>query len=76
MITFYSILIALCAYVELSNKINTDNILNKIGICLIIVGAFIGIYSQCYKIAQPNNLIAYGVFLHYICELIRVRRHG
>jgi hypothetical protein len=63
---FYYILFALCAYMELSEKINTDNILNKIGLGCVMVGASISIYKEA-----PNNLIAIGVFLHFICDLLR-----
>ena len=69
MITFYSTLIALCVYIEVSAKIDTHNILNKIGIGLVIIGALLGIYSQYKPLAQPNYLIEFGVFLHFICEI-------
>lgn len=69
MIIFYSLLIALCVYMEASTKVNTDNILNKIGIGFVIVGALLGIYNQCYALPHDNNLIAYGAFMNFICEL-------
>ena len=69
MITFYSILIGLCVYLEVSTKIDTHNILNKLGIGLVIVGALLGIYSQYKPLAHPNYLIEFGVFLHFICEI-------
>ena len=75
MIFFYSLLIALCVYMEVSTKINTDNIINKIAIGFVIVGALLGIYNQCYALPHENNLIAYGVFLHFICEL-RFAKHN
>ena len=69
LIIFYSSLVALCVYMEASTKINTDNILNKIAIGLVMIGALLGIYKQCYGLPHQNNLIDYGVFLHFICEL-------
>ena len=74
MITFYSALIALCFYIEVSTKIDTHNILNKIGIGLVIVGALLGIYSQYKHLAQPNYLIEFGVFLHFICEIFHYNK--
>lgn len=68
-IIFYSLLVALCVYMEASTKVNTDNILNKIAIGLVIVGSLLAIYRQCYGLPHQNNLIDYGVFLHFICEL-------
>jgi hypothetical protein len=66
---FFYLLIAMCVYMELSEKINTDNLLNKIGIACVMVGAFISVYKELHVIAQPNNLIAIGVFLHFICDI-------
>lgn len=69
MIIFYSALIVLCVYMELSNKVNTDNILNKIAIGFVIVGALLKIYAQTEPLPHENHLIAIGVFLHFVCEL-------
>lgn len=69
MITFYSILIALCFYMVASIKIDTSNILNLFSIGFVILGALLSIYSQYKPLAQPNYLIEFGVFLHFICEI-------
>lgn len=76
MIIFYSLLIALCFYMECSTKVNTDNIINKIGIACIIVGSFIKIYFIDSPTPHPNNLIAIGVFLHFICEIRFLHKKG
>ena len=68
-ILFYSVLIALCVYMELSSKVNTDNILNKIGIGFIIVGSIIKIYAVSHHIPHENHLVCIGIFLHFICEI-------
>ena len=69
MILFYGLLIALCVYMELSSKVNTDNILNKIGIGFIIVGSIIKIYALTHHMPHENHLVCIGVFLHFVCEV-------
>lgn len=69
MTLFYVLLAIVCLYMEFSDKVNTDNILNKIGLGLVIIGALIGIYGESNVIAHPNDLISFGALLHFICGL-------
>ena len=74
MTIFFILLILLCIYMELSVKINTSNILNKIGLGFIIVGALIKIYAIYNPIAEPNDLIPIGIFLHLISDIHKVHK--
>ncbi len=54
----YLLLFTLCIAVELSEKINTDNILKKIGIGFIAVGALIAYAGKI------NDLVEIGVLIY------------
>lgn len=69
MTIFYSLLVALCVYMELSSKVNTDNIINKIAIGFIMVGALIKIYAESHTMLEQNHLVCIGIFLHFLCEI-------
>lgn len=65
---FYVLLVLLCFFSEISEKVNTDNIVKKLGLGLIMVGALIRIYTQTHPIMQANHLIAIGAFLYLCCQ--------
>lgn len=50
--------------VELSIKVNTENILKKIGIGFIAVGSLVELYGK------DSNFIEYGALIYLIANLI------
>lgn len=64
MTLLYILLALVCIYMEISTKVNTRNIINKIGLTFIVVGCLVHLSDK------PNVLIEIGVFLHFVCEVI------
>lgn len=71
---FYILLICICVYLETSREFNTKNLLNKLGLACIIIGSILNIASENHILANPNNLIGIGVFLHLVCEVMIINR--
>lgn len=63
MIIIYSSIIGIALLMELSSKINTNNIVKKITLCFIIVGCFI------HLAGKDNALIELGILGYFIAEI-------
>ena len=74
MLTFYIIFIVLCFVIEITAMVNTDNLLKKIGLGLMIVGALIRIYFLDYAISQANHLIPIGAFVYLLGSFMNYYR--
>lgn len=61
----------------LSSKINTDNLMAKIALLFMIVGALIAHYQFDRFIRIENPFIAMGALLHFISDYITAhfRKH-
>lgn len=59
----YLILFLLCITIEFSPHVNTDNIIQKIGIGMIAIGALIE------HIGKHNSLIVLGAILYFSVTL-------
>lgn len=64
----YILTIILALHAFFSSKINTDNLLKKIALMLIIVGALIYHYELCRILRIENPFLAGGVVLHFIAD--------
>ena len=60
----YYLIIAICAFAEVSSKINTQNIIKKFGLLLIIIGAI------AHLSLKQNSLIEYGIMCYIAIDFI------
>jgi dipeptide/tripeptide permease len=65
MAVLYIALLFIAIWLELDLRVNTDSILEKIGLGFIAVGCAVSLHS-------PNNLITYGAFLYFAAVGIKV----
>lgn len=54
------ILIAACSYMELSQKINTDDIIEKFSVLIIVLGAGLIVFKV------SNSLMLYGSVAYFV----------
>lgn len=66
----YVIIIVLCVNAFLSEKINTHNLLKKIGLLMILVGVLIANYQFDRLFRIENPFIALGVTCYFASEYI------
>jgi hypothetical protein len=66
----YLLIILSAFFSELSCKINTENIIKKIAIGLIIVGCWLGLANK------PNNLIYFGVLGYFAVNITTSYYHS
>lgn len=65
----YLMIFLMAVWVEIDTRINTDNVLEKIGLGLIAIGAAASMVTQ-------NALITYGILLYFASICIkRFSRH-
>lgn len=68
--TIYLLIALLVVWIELDFRINTDSMLEKIGLCLIGVGSICSI--DAFHIDSPDNLIIYGIFVYLVSISLKV----
>lgn len=71
----YILLILGAAFLEISDKCNTRNLLKKLGLTLVMLGAMLALAHR------PNIMVEFGMCCYFIAELAqsyftkRQRRH-
>lgn len=64
----YILIILLAGNAFISYKINTDNLLKKVALLFIIVGALIAHYQYDRFIRIENPFLALGIALHFTSD--------
>lgn len=66
----YILIILLAANAFFSTKINTDNLLKKLALLFIIVGALVANYQFNRGFRIENPFLALGVTLHFTADYL------
>lgn len=70
----FIILILACSYIELSHKVNTDNVFEKLGVLSMVLGAGLELFNIHTHLITIGAVIYFCVLAYQACKSKHNRR--